>query len=244
MTRVICYPTRPLRWSNAFRRWPTGLNYSLYLPPGCESVEALFRRGNLSQAISELIRLSREESHAAKSVVAFLHLQGAIGDGIDFDKAEQLVETSAATGDAFALYVKGWIWFLRDKKADQAVECWAKGADQGFAPSMLECARFLLWDLPDKPPRPLSAYRGLEHAARLNHKQAPALATTIARCGSLGWARAIRGWICALPATISYAWWLRSDPFSDCVFSRPLVQKRPYLNSAGAHKREDVNSRE
>lgn len=232
MTKSGSFPDRPPKLWRAYRRAPRFMNYPLYLPRGLESIEALFRRGDVPGAIAELERRSSLGSGAARAVLAFLTLQGALPTGVDLDRAAELVRDPVASGDAYALFVMGWIYFLREKDAMLAVKAWLAGARQGFGPSFVSISKFNLTGFPEKPPNVTEAVAALNGASRFGHRLAAVgAAALIARGhGSL----LERTWACVrLPGLwIRYYLAMRADWFSDCIFMRPSRPKDPFFSPA------------
>lgn len=205
------------------------ISYPLYLPDGIRDIQADISHGRLNAALHVLERRAELGSHAASTVLAYLYLQGALVGGENFDRAGALLRVPAAAGDPYALYVLGWLIFLRDKDAKRAVACWLQGAEQGFSPSVLELGRFLAWDLPGKPQRYPAAFVRLEEAHKLGHKQAAGLMATMDLSGARG---SLRAAIAAARLPFLYLrlrYWLNRDVFAVNVFSRPIEQRRPFV---------------
>lgn len=232
MTKSGRFPDRPPRLWRAYRRAPPFMNYPLYLPRGLESIEALFRRGDVPGAIAELEHKSSLGSRAARTVLAFLSLQGALPTGVDLDRAAELVREPAAGGDAYALFVMGWIYFLREKDALLAVKAWLASGRQGFGPSFVSISKFHLTGFPEKPPNVKKAVVALHGAARCGHKLAAvAAAALIARGHGSLLERALA--CIRLPGLwVNYYLTMRADWFSDCIFIRPTRQKDPFFSAA------------
>lgn len=217
-------------WWRVFQRPAACLHYPLYLPGRSRDIEVMLQRGDAVRAIAELTKLASLGSGAAKTVLAYLHLQGALPSGVDFDRAADLLREPVASGDPYALYVAGWIHFLRDKDAGRAVSCWVAGEEKGFLPSIIELGRFLSWDLPGSPPRYADAIEKLKLADRLGHKQAASLIATLDAAGARGPLLAISGKFRKVVHFVRLYCWLRTDFFSERVFSRPLQQRRPFFS--------------
>lgn len=206
------------------------MRYPLYLPGDSKDVGRLLKRGDPSAAIAELRRRATLGSESAKIVLAYLCLQGAIEDRVSFEQATALLQESVTAGNPYALYVMGWIYFLRDRDAKLAVQCWISGANRDFTPSLVEVGRFLSWELPGKPANFKAAIDKLLLAHRLGHKQAPCLVAALDAQGA-------RGTIYALTAGVRWIYfflrlvvWLFVDSFSERVFVRPLNQKKPFFD--------------
>jgi TPR repeat protein len=206
------------------------MRYTLLLPDSSRDVASLLKRGEVSTAIAELRHRAALGSQSAKTVLAYLHLQGAFTGQADYEQATALLQAPVAAGNPYALYVMGWIHFLRDKNAKPAVQHWISGANQGFTPSLVEIGRFLSWDLPDKPPNLEAAVDKLLLAHHLGHKQAPCLVAVLDAKGA-------RGVLYALSAPVRWVYfflrfvvWLHIDMFSEQVFLRPPSQKKPFFD--------------
>jgi hypothetical protein len=211
---------------------PTGggcLNYPLYLPGRTRVVAEFFVRGDEAGAVAELERLASLGSQDAKTVLAYLHLQGAFSTGIDFDRARDLLVGESLSDDPYALYVQGWVHFLSDKDASRAVACWIAGRERGFSPSAFELGRFLSWDLPGRPPQLAAAIDRLKMADRLGHKQAAGLIATLDAAGARGPVLAATSKPRKIFQVFRLYFWMRRDFFSSHVFARPLQQVRPFF---------------
>ncbi len=148
---VARFPDRPIRVWKAYRPHPGALGYPLYLPSGMESIESYLRSGNVSGAINELERNAALGSTPARTVLGFLHLQGALPTGVNLDRAAELLEEPVACGDAYAMYVRALLYMLREKQAPPAMRLLLDSAAQGFSPSQVTIADFLASDYPGKP---------------------------------------------------------------------------------------------
>ena len=207
------------------------MRYTLFLPDNSRDVASLLKKGEVSAAINELRHRAALGSQSAKTVLAYLHLQGAFTGQADYEQATTLLQAPVAAGNPYALYVMGWVYFLREKDAKPAVQCWIAGANQGFTPSLVEIGRFLSWDLPGKPPNLKAAIDKFLQAHRLGHKQAPALVAVLD-------VRGARGVLYALSAPVRWVYfylrcvvWIYIDMFSEHVFLRPPNQKKPFFQA-------------
>lgn len=205
------------------------MRYPLYLPDNSKDVGRLLKRGETSAAIAELRRRAALGSEPAKTVLAYLHLQGAIVDQSNLEQAAALLQAPVAAGNPYALYVMGWIYFLRDKDAKLAVQCWISGANQDFTPSLVEVGRFLSWDLPGKPANFKAAIDKLLLAHRLGHKQAPCLVAALDAQGARGILYTLTAGVRWMYYFLRLAFCLYVDRFSEHVFVRPLNQTRPFF---------------
>ncbi len=227
----VRFPDRPLRMSKVFRAHPKTLGYPLYLPSNLATVESLIRCDKVPEAIEELERRAALGSAAARTVLGFLHLQGALPTGVDFDRAVELLDEPVASGDAFALYVRGLLYLLREKEAPPAIRLLVNSAAQGFGPSQVALADFLSSDYPGKPGDVEKGLRSYVKAARMGHRVAPARAAWVCRNHPNPVKRAL-AWI-AYPFCLAWLYLgMRADCFSDCVFYRPGEQRRPYFPGA------------
>lgn len=195
----------------------------LYIPSEISDLKPLVRRAGGSQLVDELKSKAALGSSAASVVLAYLYLQGEIGGAVDYDRALSMLEKPLVRGDAFALYVRGWIYFLREKNSIKAVHCWKISSERGFLPAMIELGRFLWWDLPGKPPQPEAAIRRLKSAHRAGHKQAASLIAVLRIKGAHGPLSKAVHRIKWLVASARYMFWLWLDPCSEKVFSRRLI---------------------
>lgn len=205
------------------------MRYPLYLPDNSKDVGGLLKRGETSAAIAELRRRAALGSEPAKIVLAYLHLQGAIADQTNPEQAAALLQAPVTAENPYALYVMGWIYFLRDKDAKLAVQCWISGANQDFTPSLVEVGRFLSWELPGKPANFKAAIDKLLLAHHLGHKQAPCLVAALDAQGARGTLYTLTAGVRWIYFFLRLAFWAYVDPFSEHVFVRPLNQKKPFF---------------
>ena len=229
--KVHRFPDKPIRIWKAFRSHPDSLRLPLYLPSGMESIESSLRSGNVREAINELERGAALGSTPARTVLGFLHLQGALPTGVNLDRAAELLEEPVASGNAYAMYVRALLYLLREKQAPPAMRLWLDSAAQGFSPSQMAIADFLASDYPNKPGDIDGGLHSYIKAARMGHRAAPARAAWICRKHPNLIKRAL-AWI-ALPFCFGWLYLaMRADYFSDCVFQRLGEQRKAFFAEA------------
>jgi hypothetical protein len=120
-------------------------HYPLYLPPDCKTVRRLFgEAGDTAGGIQQLIRLARLGSSGAKSALAFVVLNGALGATTDaLQIARQLCEPVAKAGDSYAQYVMGWVLFTERHTMAKAMDWWIASSKNGFAPAWIDIGQVL-----------------------------------------------------------------------------------------------------
>ena len=213
-----------------YRRAPPYMNYPLYLPRELGSVEDLFRKGDVPRAIAELERRASLGSVSARAVLAFLLVQGALPSGIDYDRAAELLREPLVGGDAYALFVMGWIYFLREKDAQLAVKAWLQGVRQGFGPSFVAISAFHLTRFPEKPPDLKAAVAALSGAGRMGHRLGALAAAILIAQGNGSMPERVWAYVRRPGLWIGYYLAMRADWFSDCIFTRPKQQTDPFFS--------------
>ena len=128
---------RRTSWNFGRSAWRHGLNFAIYVPADLVGIQSLLSVGAVSEACTEVQRLSMLGSDQAAALLAFMSLRGISWSGEEKDKILQRCRQAALQGNSYAQYVMA-LNERRQKNYGKEWE-WLKMANaKEFGPSLAE----------------------------------------------------------------------------------------------------------